>query len=194
MSEDAPTIPCPSCGEPVSPAPTPIQQCPHCGEQFFVEGDPDESDEDQEAREMIEQRIMRDRERLDDRHIKVIQLEKRGLYRSRTWMLVIAGLLVGVAGQLVWLGVRQWAGTDATGDAPAQAPDPQRGAAYFVIAAGLVVFSVRFFRRARRYLQEARAMTLPEPTTPPDFSTLSDGSQIVDNLRSMGRADDDAER
>jgi predicted RNA-binding Zn-ribbon protein involved in translation (DUF1610 family) len=178
MSDEPETLSCPACGESFAPAETALQECPHCGEQFFIEIESEESDEDREARDAIERRLVAEKERLDDRHIRVVQLEKRSLYRSRSWMLVLGCLLIGLAGQLVWRGVVQFE-ADAT-----------RAIAYFVIAVGLIAFSVRFFRRAKRYLDEARAITLPEPTTPPDFSTLSDGRQIVDHLRSMSDRDD----
>lgn len=191
MPENDTTLTCPACGEPFSPADASIQQCPSCGEQFFVDAEELETDEDREARDAVERRRMQERDRLDNRRIRVVQLEKRSLYRSRSWMLVLAMGLVGIAGQLVWLGIRHLVGTSASEDSAAVAPDIARAIAYFVIAVGLVAMGVRFYARARRYLREARAMTLPEPATPPDFSTLNDGSQIVDNLRAMSHEDDD---
>ncbi len=192
MSDDDALILCPSCEESFARAETALQCCPHCGEQFFIETDADESDEDRDAREALERRLTEEKDRLDNRHIRVVQLEKRSLYRSRSWMLVLALSLIGIAGQLVWVGVKHVTGTDATDTAPAKTPDHARAVAYFVIAAGLFSLSFRFFHRARRYLREAQAITLPEPTSPPDFSTLSDGSQIVDHLRAM--SDDDRTR
>ncbi len=170
---------CPACGAVFEPQPGAVQQCVVCGEQFFLQvEEADETDEDREARLALERRLADKSQSLDDRHIRFVQLEKRSLYRSRTWMLVIGLGCVGMAGQLIWIGARQWS-QDAT-----------RGIAYFVVAIGIGLFSLRFFARARRYLEQARTMSLPEPTTPPDFSTLSDGSQIVDQLHNMTRRDE----
>jgi hypothetical protein len=54
-----------------------------------------------------------------------------------------------------------------------------------VLAAGLVIFSIHFFRHARRLLILARQTVIPEPSTPPDFEPLSDGSQFVSQLSQM---------
>lgn len=183
-----PSIDCPRCRQALALQDGALQRCPHCAEQFYLEVEEEESDEDREAREAIEQRAAEEKERLDDRRIQVVQLEKRGLYRARSWALVVAMGCMGIAGQLVWLGVNWFRDLPAEVGPPAireRASDPIRGVAYFVIAVGLAVVSIRFFRKARRYLLEAKAMSLPEPTTPPDFSTLSDGSQIVDELKRM---------
>ncbi len=185
---DESTIDCPLCGQPFEPAAGALQQCSHCGGQFFVESEEPESDEDREAREALERRAVEQKERLDDRHIRVVQLEKRSIYRARTWMLVLGFACVGIAGQLVWLGVNWFRDIPANAGPPAveaRQAQPSRGVAYFVIAAGMGMVSMRFFHRARRYTREADAMTLPEPTAAPDFSTLNDGSQIVEELKRM---------
>ncbi len=171
---------CPACNLSLVPANGSLQQCPHCGEQFFIDTaitpdptDPDESVEDRAARSAIERRLTGGNDRLDDRHIKIVRLEKQSLYRARTWMLILGSLCVGGAGQLIWLGVRRL---------PEDVP---RAIAYFVVAVGLIFFSMRFFFRARQYTAEANQMQLPEPTTPPDFTLLQDGSQIVEGLHQI---------
>lgn len=178
MVDEPDSLRCPACDADFEPQPGTVQQCPACGEQFFATQSADETDEDRDAQLALEQRLQDQSQTLDNRHIRFVQLEKRSLYRWRTWMLVIALGCVGLAGQLVWIGVRQWTS------------DSTRSIAYFVVAVGVGVFSLRFFARAQRYLKQAQTMSLAEPTTPPDFSTLSDGSQIVDQLRSMSRHDD----
>jgi hypothetical protein len=45
--------------------------------------------------------------------------------------------------------------------------------------------TIKFLRKARRLRREANAVALAEPSVPPDFSTLSDGSHIVKNLEEM---------
>jgi hypothetical protein len=56
----------------------------------------------------------------------------------------------------------------------------------FVLAGVVGVWgAVYFFRRAAYWGRESRAVTMPEPETPPDFSTLSDGSQHAKNLENL---------
>lgn len=174
MDERAP-ISCPACGREFEPADEALQQCPACGEQFFVPDDdpPDEPDDD-EARESLEARLTAEREKLSELRIKDIKLQKQSLYRARSWMLVIAFLMVGGAGQLVWIGIRG-----------AEQRTQGRTIGFFLVAAVLVIASVRFFFRARAYLREANAIHLPDPTTPPDFTGLGDGSQFAQNLERM---------
>ncbi len=58
-----------------------------------------------------------------------------------------------------------------------------------LVYAGIVVaggFGTRFFmRRAIALHREATQTQLPAPTTPPDFSTLGDGSQRWKNLEEL---------
>jgi hypothetical protein len=50
----------------------------------------------------------------------------------------------------------------------------------------LAVWGAGYFgSRARELRREAKASALPEPTTPPDFSTLDDGSKHWKNLEDV---------
>jgi hypothetical protein len=49
----------------------------------------------------------------------------------------------------------------------------------------LVLVSIRLFLLARKFGDEANRSELSLPTTPPDFSALSDGSQFSRNLEQM---------
>jgi hypothetical protein len=54
------------------------------------------------------------------------------------------------------------------------------------LAAGVGVWAaVYLFQRAAYGGRQSRAVTMPEPETPPDFSTLSDGSQHAKNLENL---------
>jgi hypothetical protein len=174
---------CPACGKAFAAAEGSLQICPVCGHQFFLQ-EPEVAEYDDAAREAAEMRIESEREKLDLRHIKAIQLERRSIFRNRTWLLVGAWTCIGVAGQLVWLGVR-WFLPVSPLQGWVRPPNPVRGAAYMVLAAGLVIFSIHFFRHARRLLIVAKQTVIPEPSTPPDFEPLSDGSQFVSQLSQM---------
>jgi hypothetical protein len=93
MSNDAATsLECPNCATSFPPQPGALQVCPVCQAQFFVESDDavEESDDDREAREAVERRLQEQKDKLDERHIRVVQLEKRAAYRARSWSLVAA--------------------------------------------------------------------------------------------------------
>ncbi|GIW75598.1 MAG: hypothetical protein KatS3mg104_0661 [Phycisphaerae bacterium] len=173
MSDQSNTISCPRCGSEFFPVHQALQQCPACREQFFISISEETSDEDSQARLELEQRFQEQQDHLNQKQIRIVQLEKRSLYRRRTWMLVLALGMTGLAGQLVWRGI-EWLGVR-----------PSYAIAYWVLASGLVLGSLRFFARARYYGRQASQISLPDPTEPPDFSTLSDGSQIVENLNRM---------
>jgi len=56
---------------------------------------------------------------------------------------------------------------------------------YGAAALALIVLGFRMWRRFRQLSIEARRRNLPNPETTPDFSTLSDGSQVVRNLEKL---------
>jgi hypothetical protein len=58
-------------------------------------------------------------------------------------------------------------------------------AIYSLVAIAFVSAIPGLRRRAIEFRREAREKSLPEPATPPDLSTLCDGSQIVSNLEKM---------
>jgi DNA-directed RNA polymerase subunit RPC12/RpoP len=169
-------IACPYCDHAFEPQEGAVQACPACGAQFFLqrESDEEEPDEDREMRELAERRVEDQANKLNDRHIRSAFLERQSINRARTWALVGAFLCLGAAGQLVWKAI-PWFRTD----------DPTRGVAYLVIAFGAVGVGIHFFRKARACTREAESLKMPEPTDAPDFSSLSNGSQIVDELRKM---------
>jgi uncharacterized membrane protein YqjE len=182
MTDAADVVECPYCGAActVDPAAA-IQSCPVCAQEFILDADAD-VDPDAAAREASEARIRRDRERLDERHIRLVQLELRGLYRGRTWVLVIGLACFGVIAQMIYLAVRFWPQFHA-----------RRVAAYVVVIALLGATGAWMLRQARRYRRraeaEAAALWKNQPAGEPDFSTLSDGSQFADELAAMHRRD-----
>lgn len=142
----------------------------------IVDDTEDEADRDAQAAAELEARLQVERDHLNERHIKAIVAEKRALIRNRTYMLVLGFACVVTAGQLGWFSVDEF-----------RAQHWPRVAAYAVIVIGLLLASVRFFRKAHGYQVESQKTILPEPDTEPDFSTLSDGSQFVKNLENIER-------
>lgn len=190
-------LPCPACGQPVAPdaavAGNPnLLQCPACGEQFFAAEDSaiDPSDADEQARRELEERH---RSRLDeekhaaatqelsDRRIRLIAMERRALYRSRSWGVILAGVCAVASAQLlifVLADLRRQNARAVTG--------------LYTIGIPLLLLGVWFFaKKAADFHALAKRTHLTEPDHAPDFSPLSDGSQHVKNLEAMG---DDADR
>lgn len=99
---------------------------------------------------------------------------RRGAYRTRSWLIIAAVACVAGAAQLIYLAVR--------GYHFGQRIVP--GGDLLAAAVALVVLPF-FIRRAIRVNREIRQSPLDEPQTPPDFSTLSDGSQRWKNLEAM---------
>lgn len=103
---------------------------------------------------------------------------RRADIRSRSWCVTaLAACLVGSA-EFVFDATRRW-----------PRPLDFRGIAvsslYGIFAIALLLAAIHFFRLARRYHHKARQSALQPPTSPPDFSKLQDGSQIVRNLEEM---------
>jgi hypothetical protein len=173
MSASDDRILCPDCGDetPVT-ANAGLQQCAHCRSQFFLAEDDSVIDDENALHEAVNQQIKEPV--LNTRHIRSISLERRAVYRKRTWVIVAAMLLIGSAGQAAFLAygdVRQalW----------------MRAAAFAVLAFGMFVSGVWFAQKIKPLTAEAEAMKLRDPETSPDFSTLSSGGQFVDALRQM---------
>ncbi len=140
------------------------------------EDDDEESARDAAAVAELEAKQQAEQDHLNERHIKSIAHEKRAAYRNRTYMLLIAITCVVGASQLCWL---------AYGQVLEHKWKPV--AACAVIAGGLILASLGFFRRARAYGIEAKKTAITEPNVEPDFAPLSDGSQVVENLENLER-------
>lgn len=177
---DALSYQCPHCGQIVSPQdPTqPIVNCPRCGQAFSI-GDEQavatsaDADEEADARARAEIEARREAD-LSEVRIRQVAGLRRGAYRSRSWLLIGAFTCVVAIAQLIHLTIRDW----RLGMRLAVAIW-----LVLLVAVGCVLFY--FARRIRAFNQEIRQTKLPEPTTPPDFSTLSDGSQRWRNLEQL---------
>lgn len=112
--------------------------------------------------------------------IRQISDLKRGAYRNRSWCVVgAAACLVGAA-QLVPMTVHELHRGDVV-----------LPIGFCFAAAAALVGAGYFIRSASVLTREIRASSsLPEPTAPPDFSTLSDGSQHWKNLGEVSDAED----
>ena len=143
-------------------------------DEFDIVDDTPAEDEGIDPREEELQRQQAERDHLDRRHIKSIVLEKQALYRAARYKTIFALVLLGTALQLAWLAIGR-----------IQAHLLPRAAAYLVVAIGFVVFGINLLKKAKLDRAAAATTAIPEPEEQPDFSQLSDGSQIVENLKNM---------
>src|SRR5687767_9396529 len=106
-------------------------------------------------------------ERLDALRIRQATVLRRSIYRSRAYAVIAAVACAAAAAQCGWLAV--WH-VRALGWGA-------RPVAFGVLMMGAILGAVFFARRAAALNREAAATVRPAPDVPPDFSTLSDGSQ-----------------
>jgi hypothetical protein len=107
---------------------------------------------------------------LDTRRIGRLAAARRSAYRSRSYCLIGAGGCFVGAGELVYLALDVGI---------------LRKAGYIVGAVGLLWLGWRLVRLSMAFLHEAKKGEGIEPDGPPDFSKLSDGSQLTKNLENL---------
>jgi DNA-directed RNA polymerase subunit RPC12/RpoP len=174
---------CPACGKAVA-ASDPSQsvlQCPDCGQQFFVPAPPDADsalNEEQDRDDDAAEEARREAE-LSELRISQVANLRRGAIRSRSWFIV--GAVAGVVGaaQFIYFAIAKY----RTG----QRAGPLRDLLCAVVLLAIVPY---FTRRIRQLGHEIAESRLKDPIAPPDFSTLSDGSQRWTNLDQLGHHDE----
>jgi hypothetical protein len=169
------TVNCPECGQElaVTLLETPqLVQCPECEGEFVVPA----LDGTTGAEPPLEnESAPGTQSELDGLRVRQIVMARRAAIRSRTYMLLGAMLCAVGCAKLITMTipvVRQEGWSRAA-------------IAYAVFAALAVVGALYCVRRAAEFNAESKAGPLPEPATPPDFSTLSDGSQHARNLQDI---------
>ena len=104
---------------------------------------------------------------LDGIRIRRLAAVRKAAYRARSHCIIAAVACLVVAIQLIWSAVERLAPL------------------YALFAIAALVGTLSFVRRAAKLHREAMQSLLDEPTTSPDFSTLSDGSQQASNLENI---------
>lgn len=153
-----------------------LVRCANCGAQFFASAEAvdlhvvDDTAEAQAA-------AAEDREQeIDGNKIRQLSAMRRGAIRARSWCLIVVVVCLVGAVELVIKTIenvwhaRRW-GLRPTG--------------FILFAIAGVIIAVYFFRRARELKREIDKPALQDPSKPPDFSTLSDGSQRWKHLEDM---------
>jgi len=170
---------CPGCGQVVEATPGAVARlvdCPACEERFLIQA-ADGSMEIPETPELTDEEKAEARlGELDGLRLRHLVVVRRAAIRSRTYAVVGMVCCLMLVVKLVMMArdearVVGWHGRQ--GSFVACAVAALAGAGYFA-------------RRAAYWGRESRAAKMPEPEGPPDFSTLSDGSQHARNLEEMG--------
>ena len=168
-TDEPTTYACPACGSAVTPAsdrPN-LLICPACQCESFVPAGEEPADE-----ETVE---APGDDEIDSARIRRLATERRSINRTASYFLVATGVCVVAIGQLAWMTIQH---VRAVGWTP-------RPIGYFLFIVLAAWGAWHFGRRAAVLRGEAKASVLPEPTTPPDFSTLDDGSKYWKNLEDV---------
>ncbi len=164
---------CPTCSEQFSVPEVPangLLQCPSCGAEFFATAEESEEDRAQRREMELEQQVKEDR--LGDvRHNKVM-LERRSLYRTRTYFVIGFGLCIAWSMQLTFFSARR-AIVDHEGLS-------LRVCLYLATIVVMLFLAYLCLRKVFAINAEAAKPVQHDPSKPPDFSTLSDGSQLLE--------------
>ena len=166
---------CPNCAQAVevdANSIEPFMQCPHCGGQFAIMVD-EPTAVDDDTREADER--AQDAE-LDGMKIRQLSNARRALIRLRTY-LFIACVLGAVGGVQLVIKAVQRIRHERVWDL--------RTIGFIAFAAACFMLAVYFLNRMLEMNRELRRPLLEDPTTPPDFSMLSDGSQHARDLEDV---------
>jgi hypothetical protein len=166
---------CPGCAEEVDVPAGSVGQlvrCPYCNTDFFA------------SPEHVNAAVVDDTPAESfDREFEISKLRieqfaalRRGAIRSRSWWVItqIACLFIvlDALGQIyVYVATwRRWGIGPTVG---------------LLVIIGAVALAIHGRRRAREFQKEIETSALSDPTEPPDFSTLGDGSDLLKNFEDI---------
>jgi hypothetical protein len=172
-----PRYECPHCGQEVEGEPQPLSPfcvCSHCGMQFAVavELPPTDDPAEQDARD----RKHACEDELSELRIKQLSRHRRAIIRGRSHLLVGFVIFAGACAKLIQMGVKEILRSQHLN---------LRAVGLLLFATAAVIPANYFLRRARQITRDLKKPMLQDPPTPPDFSTLQDGSQHSKNLENM---------
>ena len=162
---------CPSCGHDFAVAAPPadgLVTCPACGAEFFAT--PELSDEDRAEVERMELDQEVRAQRLVGLKRNVVLLERRSLFRTRSYVIVAMGVCVVAALQLTVYTAQRWV-FQGVG---------LRVSLYLATIGVMLALAWLCLWKIWDLNEEIAKPAQKDPAEPPDFSTLSDGSQVLD--------------
>jgi hypothetical protein len=171
VADESPTFACPHCQAevPVEWPAEPFVRCPQCGEEFALPAEATSAELPIQGGRSDE---------LDGQRIRQIIVQRRADIRLRSYFLLGAFGCLGAAITFLYrIGQRmfyRW-------------PWNWIGALHVAISIAAVFCGGYLLSRAHSLTRELNKPLLPEPTTPPDFSNLGDGSQQAKALDELER-------
>ncbi|MFT3787156.1 MAG: hypothetical protein QM770_13470 [Tepidisphaeraceae bacterium] len=178
-SDETTSIVCPACGTTVKqPSKGNVYRCEQCGEQFFApigQTDPEPDEPSPVA----------DEASLDLKRVQRVMAEHRSLHRLRLWSAGMAIACVLGAGSVAIRTVDYMRASD------------RRWIWLTPIVIALLYGASRLRSRSTKLASEIETLRLPEPSAPPHFEGLGDGSTVAHRLDELTRhksADTDRER
>jgi hypothetical protein len=167
---------CPRCGHTVEVVPRAVAhlaQCPTCHEHFVIPSESGSTDLPDENDAHDADAAAADKEgELDSLRMRNVVVLRRAAMRSRGYAIIGACICLTAAVKLITMIVQEVRGHGWH----------VRQVLFAVFAAVSVLGIPYFIRRAAHWAREGRTSVLADPDTPPDFSTLSDGTQHARNL------------
>lgn len=149
-------------------------ECPHCGQAVNLATDDEPQAFSVSGTESSAPGVTADDDELSGVKIRQIADLRRGAIRTRSWLTISVIVCAVGAIQLIFLAI--------TGYRAGLRLAPSGDVAAAVVALLLTFY---FGKRAIAAHREIQCSHLEEPQTPPDFSTLSNGSQYSANLEKM---------
>jgi hypothetical protein len=163
---------CPHCSEVINQPVLDEElflRCPHCGEAFSIGVGSEEAEkreQDQKARE----------DELSLMKIHLVSGSRRAAVRARTYLYI--GCVLAATGTIKLLLM--------TFQRIRIEHRVRLSTAAFVLAAAVCLkFARNFWQRAGKMTRELAKPLIEEPGSPPDFSTLRDGSQVAKDLEEV---------
>jgi DNA-directed RNA polymerase subunit RPC12/RpoP len=169
---------CPHCSHPVEAAPRaldPFIICPHCGSQFALPATED-PDTDPEAQEEALSRQQARQEELDILRMHNLSRERRARGRMLSYMLIALLTCIVMMAELIFKAVII---TRALHHLSLLV------VGYLLFAAAGAIAAFFFLGRARAIARDLKQTSIDPSLPPPDFSTLSDGSQRWKDLEKI---------
>ena len=144
--------------------------CPHCGQIVVINDDDADAEQDQSQQEQPS-------DELESLKIHQIVRVRRALIRTRTYYLAAGVTALAGAVQVLYMLWRDWR---ALGWSP-------RIQMYVGLIPILLIVAWTMYRRMQVFSELINKPLQEDPTTPPNFDHLSDGSQHLRNLDDLGR-------
>ncbi|HEY7116293.1 MAG TPA: hypothetical protein VH475_06895 [Tepidisphaeraceae bacterium] len=177
-SGPAETFTCPHCEQAVEGTAGDVAQlveCPACHESFVIPSRQGSFELPSGPEDPGDAGGAQDDDELDAVRMRHVVVQRRAAIRSRSYALIGAGACLIGGIQLCIMAYHE---VRAAGWG-------MRPGSFLLFALATAIGVLYFLGRAAYWQRESAGSAIPDPTTPPDFSSLSDGSQHARNLEAL---------